>query len=90
MSSSERTFYASENGDTWTLIAEGDRVSVRHAGNPSSGGHVTTHELGAFLIEEQHSPQNKALRALIATLATAPKGDDEAHPRFLANFGREA
>lgn len=89
MTSSERTFYTSENGDKWALVAEGDLVSVRHAANPSSGGHVTTYELGAFLIEEQHTPQNKALRRLIA-LATHHLSDDEDHPRFLSNFGREA
>jgi hypothetical protein len=90
MTSSERTFYTSENGDAWALIANGDLVSVRHASNPSSGGHVTTYELGAFLTEAQHSPQNKALRTLIATLATGQKTKEEDHPRFLGNFGREA
>lgn len=69
MQNGERVFYTSENGDRWLLLSnDNDIVSVRHVPNVSSGGEGRTIELGAFLIEERHSPQNQALRALISTL----------------------
>lgn len=69
MQNGEREFYTSENGDSWFLhSSEDDIVSVLHLPNAPSGGQGVTYELGAFLIEERHSPQNQALRALISSL----------------------
>jgi hypothetical protein len=69
MRNGERVFYTSENGDRWLLLSSSDDiVSVRHVPNAASGGEGTTYELGAFLIQERHSAQNQALRALIASL----------------------
>ena len=68
MQNGERVFYTSENGDRWLLLAGDDIVSVRHIPNASSGGESKTYELGGFLIEERHSAQNQALRALISSL----------------------
>ncbi len=69
MQNGERLIYTSENGDRWLLLSgEDDIVSVVHLPNAPSGGQGVTYELGAFLIEERHSPQNQALRALISSL----------------------
>jgi hypothetical protein len=69
MHKGERVFYTSENGDRWLLLSgEDDIVSVRHIPNAASGGDEKTFELGGFLIEERHSAQNQALRALISSL----------------------
>ena len=69
MQDGERMFYTSENGDRWFLHSgEDDIVSVLHLPNAPSGGQGVTYELGAFLIEERHTPQNQALRALISSL----------------------
>lgn len=76
MQNGERAFYTSENGDRWLLLAGEDVVSVRHVPNAASGGQRKTYELGAFLIEERHSAQNQALRALISSLTRT----EESHP----------
>jgi hypothetical protein len=73
MQDGERVFYTNENGDRWLLLSGQDEiVSVVHLPNEASGGQGVTYELGAFLIEERHSPQNQALRALISSL-TRPR-----------------
>ena len=65
----QRVFYTSENGDRWLLLSDEDEiVSVRHVPNAASGGDEKTFELGGFLIEDRHAPQNQALRALISSL----------------------
>lgn len=74
MQNGERVFYTSENGDRWLLLSGEDIVSVRHIPNAGSGGESKTFELGAFLIEERHSAQNQALRALIASLTRPEEG----------------
>jgi hypothetical protein len=74
MQMGERVFYTSENGDRWLLLSGEDIVSVRHQPNAASGGDAKTFELGSFLMEERHSPQNQALRALISTLTRTPWG----------------
>ena len=69
MENGELVFYTSENGDRWFLhSSEDDIVSVLHLPNTPSGGQGVTYELGAFLIEARHTPQNQALRALISSL----------------------
>jgi hypothetical protein len=69
MSNGERVFYTSENGDRWLLLcSEEDIASVRHIPNAASGGDQKTYELGEFLVEDRHSAQNQALRALISSL----------------------
>lgn len=77
MSASERVFYSSENGDQWMLTNQNGTLSVRHQSNASSGGNTRTHELSAFLENEQHAAQNQALRKLIATLVSSPRTDNE-------------
>ena len=64
----ERVFYTSENGDQWFLEDEDEVVTVRHRPNAASGGRTSVMDLGAFLVQEQHSPQNQALRRLLSTL----------------------
>lgn len=69
MQNGERVFYTSENGDRWLLLStDADIVSVRHVPNAQSGGESKTYELGAFLVQERHTAQNQALRALISSL----------------------
>lgn len=69
MGKGERVFYTSENGDRWLLLSsEEDIASVCHIPNSASGGDQETYELGEFLVEERHSAQNQALRALISSL----------------------
>jgi hypothetical protein len=69
MHNGERVFYTSENGDRWLLLADEEEiVTVRHVPNAASGGNEKTYELGGFLIDERHAPQNQALRALISSL----------------------
>lgn len=70
MQNGERVFYTSENGDRWLLLSGEDIVSVRHIPNAASGGDSKTYELGAFLVDERHSAQNQALRALVSSLTT--------------------
>ena len=69
MSNGERVFYTSENGDRWLLLSTEDEIAaVCHIPNAASGGDQQTFELGEFLVQERHSAQNQALRALIASL----------------------
>ncbi len=69
MSNGERVFYTSENGDRWLLMSSGENtVSVWHVPNAASGGVGKSYDIGAFLMEERHSAQNQALRALISSL----------------------
>lgn len=72
MAATKVNFYVSENGDTWLLLKEDDILSVQHRPNAASGGEARIFELGAFLVQERHSPQNRALRDLIASLLDAP------------------
>jgi hypothetical protein len=74
----ELVFYTSSSGDQWLLNNQDDVLSVRHQPNQASGGRGQLYELGAFLMLEQHSAQNQALRSLIATLVTtAPMSIEE-------------
>jgi hypothetical protein len=70
MPNPERVFYTSSSGDQWLLNYDNAALSVRHQPNEASGGTGRLLELGAFLMLEQHSAQNQALRTLIATLIT--------------------
>ena len=68
MSHGKRVFYTSENGDRWLLLStEEDIALVCHIPNAASGGDQKTYDVGV-LIEERHSAQNRALRALISSL----------------------
>ena len=61
-------FYRSSNGDRWQLLrdtASGLQV-VRHEPNLASGGHVTETSVEEFLARTGTSPENAALRALLA------------------------
>ena len=69
MSSGEREIYKSENGDSWSLCRDGERVFVNHRANPSSGGKLTPIELGDFLALGRAGPEHQALRRLVGSLA---------------------
>src|SRR5437588_1953593 len=70
-----RELYRSPNGDTWFLARDPTTGSafVRHVANPSSGGHVTELELGAFLREPRH-PEHEALLRLIGSFVSDTNG----------------
>ena len=69
MAGDEHVFYASSNGDVWTLVrAEGtDTINVKHQPNASSGGKVSLTTLQDFLAAH-HGPQHDALIQLIMTM----------------------
>ena len=69
MSAAEREIYKSENGDSWFLCREGDRVFVLHRANPSSGGRLTPIDLGEFLGPSRAGPEHQALQRLVGSLA---------------------
>ena len=64
-----RTFYASSNGDTWSLCRSptGDIV-VAHQPNSASGGKPSEVDLGTFLATGNRSPEHQSLRQLIGEL----------------------
>ncbi len=70
MTTQERGFYSSENGDEWLLVLDGGSVAVAHRPNAASGGKPRTLDLATFLSHERNMPQNQALHGLIATLVT--------------------
>jgi hypothetical protein len=61
-------FYRSSNGDRWRLVrdTETGRHTVRHEPNLSSGGRVTDTPVEEWLDRTGASPENMALRALLA------------------------
>jgi hypothetical protein len=62
MPNHEREIYFSENGDRWLLCrAEDGRTFVLHKANVSSGGKVTSIELGDFLRKGNAAPSIKRL-----------------------------
>jgi hypothetical protein len=65
----ERTLYASENGDRWSLVRETDsgRVLVRHQPNLASGGRASEMEVGAFLVQGGMGPEKQELLRLIGS-----------------------
>ena len=65
-----RELYSSANGDRWSLARDpgSGRVFVRHEPDPSSGGHTSDIEVGAFLSRDAHGPEHEALLRLIGTL----------------------
>lgn len=66
MSSQDRVFYSSENGDQWVLIdGTGDGATVRHQPNASSGGQSRDVDLKDFLFREHNTPQGAALRRIM-------------------------
>jgi hypothetical protein len=67
MSVGEREIYKSENGDSWLLCREDDRVFVRHHAHQSSGGKVTSIEISDFLAPKA-GPEHQALARLIGGL----------------------
>jgi len=77
-----RQLYESPNGDRWLLArdADSDRVFVRHEANPSSGGHVTDTEVGAFLSRGGNPPEQQALLRMIASLVEPPAEADARSP----------
>jgi hypothetical protein len=65
----EREIYHSENGDRWLLCrADDGRTFVLHKANVSSGGKVTSIELGDFLGRGKAGPEHQALARLIGSL----------------------
>ena len=68
----EREIYHSENGDRWFLCRdEDDRTFVLHKANASSGGKVTSIELGDFLGKGKAGPEHQALAGLAEDQAGA-------------------
>jgi hypothetical protein len=67
MAQSAEEIYRSSNSDRWTLIRDADagRRSVRHEGNPSSGGRVTVTDVDVFLSIAGSGPEFTALRRLL-------------------------
>jgi len=69
MPNHEREIYHSENGDRWLLCrADDGRIVVLHKANVSSGGKVTSIELGDFLRKGNTGPEHQALTSLIGGL----------------------
>jgi hypothetical protein len=69
MSDNQREIYHSENGDRWLLSRDDDgRAFVLHKANPSSGGKVSSIELGDFLGAGKAGPEDQALIRLIGSL----------------------
>jgi len=65
----EREVYHSENGDRWLLCRADDGWTfVLHKANVSSGGKVTSIELGDFLRKGNTGPEHQALASLIGGL----------------------
>ena len=77
----EREIYHSENGDRWFLCRdEDDRTFVLHKANASSGGKVTSIELGDFLGKGKAGPEHQALARLVGGLAEDQgRGDGREH-----------
>ncbi len=71
----ERTLYASENGDRWSLVRDTDngRVFVRHRPNPASGGQASDTEVGAFLSRGGMGPEKQELLRLIGSAVRDPE-----------------
>ena len=71
-------FYRSSNGDRWRLVldTETGRRTVRHEPNLSSGGRVTETSLEEWLDRTGTSPENVALRALLAIATVSPRPTD--------------
>jgi hypothetical protein len=71
-------FYRSSNGDRWRLVrdTETGRRTVRHEPNLSSGGRVTETLVEEWLDRTGTSPENAALRALLATATVSPGPTD--------------
>jgi hypothetical protein len=67
-------FYHSSNGDRWQLVrdTDTDRRIVRHEPNISSGGRVTDTPVEEWLDRTDSSPENLALRELLAKLPNTP------------------
>ena len=61
-------FYRSSNGDRWRLVldTETGHRTVRHEPNVSSGGRVTEIPMEEWLDRTGASPENAALRSLLA------------------------
>jgi hypothetical protein len=71
-------FYRSSNGDRWRLVrdTETGRRTVRHEPNLSSGGRVTETPAEEWLDRTGTSPENAALRALLAIATVSPGPTD--------------
>jgi hypothetical protein len=69
MEERQRLFYASTNGDAWSLVSNGftDTITVKHQPNSSSGGKPSRTSLQNFL-SERYGPQHDALIQTIRTL----------------------
>lgn len=67
---SGRLIYESSNGDRWFLARHPSSNSpmIRHQPNPSSGGLVSYIEVGRFLRQGAHSPEQQELLKLINSL----------------------
>ena len=66
----ERTLYASENGDRWSLFRDSEtgRVFVRHTPNLASGGQASDVDVGEFLVRGGMGPEKQELLRLIGSI----------------------
>jgi hypothetical protein len=73
----ERTLYASENGDRWSLVREvaTGRVFVRHQPNPASRGQTSDTDVGEFLARGGMGPEKQELLRLIGSTVPSPEVD---------------
>jgi hypothetical protein len=73
----ERTLYASENGDRWSLARdpETQHVFVRHRPNLPSGGQPSDVGIGDFLVKGSSGPEKQELLRLIGTLVAHGEED---------------
>lgn len=70
---SDRLFYRSSNGDSWSLVrnpATGALV-VTHTPNAASGGHVSHFDVETFLSTDALGPEHQALRHLLEKASNA-------------------
>jgi hypothetical protein len=70
---SERLFYKSSNGDSWSLLRDQTTgvLLVTHASNSSSGGNTTQIDIESFLSNGADGPEHQALRHLVEKTGNA-------------------
>jgi hypothetical protein len=63
----DKTFYASSNGDTWSLSRDpaSGRLAVMHQPNARSGGKISYANVDEFLRTSPAGPEHEALWSLI-------------------------
>lgn len=73
--------YVSSNGDRWILVENGGVQEVEHRANIASGGAVTRVGVASFLAGSRNSPEQTALRELLAKTGSEVAAGREVNPR---------